>query len=170
MQKTWVRVITTILSLGIMGMIFCFSMEPAAESDVTSGRIAELAADVLRPEWRTYEPEKRLSFYNEMQHVVRKCAHFTEFMLLGLSLRLCLESWFGKRKWLGIAGWTGGTLYAALDEAHQIRVDGRSGQWPDVLIDSAGVLTGVLLITCILYFYRRRRDKLYLSCINMHNN
>ena len=29
-------------------------------------------------------------------------------------------------------------------------IDGRSGQWTDVLLDSCGVLAGVLLVTLIL--------------------
>jgi VanZ family protein len=28
---------------------------------------------------------------------------------------------------------------------HQLLIDGRSGQWTDVLLDSAGVLAGVMI-------------------------
>ena len=80
-------------------------------------------------------------------------------MLLGISLRLCLESWFGRRRWLIPGSWGAGTCYAAFDELHQLLVDGRSGQWTDVLIDSAGVLCGVMLITGILALVRRKKEK-----------
>ena len=43
-----------------------------------------------------------------------------------------------------------GLLCAALDELHQLMVDGRSGQWTDILLDSAGVFCGVLLTALIL--------------------
>ncbi len=157
MRKTWVRAVTTLMTVGMMILIFAFSMEPATQSDATSGWIAERTADLVRPEWRTYPPVERKSFYDSVQHVIRKCAHFTEFALLGLSLRLCLESWMGKRAGLIPLSWAGGTLYAGLDELHQLLVDGRSGQWTDVLIDSAGVYCGVLAATCALYLLRKRR-------------
>lgn len=38
-----------------------------------------------------------------------------------------------------------GTFYAITDEIHQCYILGRSGEIRDVLIDSAGVLTGILL-------------------------
>ena len=160
MQKTWVRALTTLMVIGMMTLIFIFSMEPADRSDATSGMISETVADLIRPGWRSEPREVREEFYNGLQHIIRKCAHFTEFMLLGISLRLCLESWFGLRSRLISGSWGAGTCYAAFDELHQLLVDGRSGQWTDVLIDSAGVLCGVMLVTGILTLIRRKRRKL----------
>ncbi len=160
MQKTWVRVLTTAMTLAVMVMIFCFSMQQAEKSDATSGWLVNRVIAVIRPDYESISAEEQKSVYDSVQLVVRKCAHFTEFAMLGFSLRLCLESWFGaqngrgereeKRKMnrsgvLPIAAWLGGTFYAALDEIHQTLVDGRSGQVTDVLIDSAGVAVGVLL-------------------------
>ena len=159
MQTTRVRVITTLMTLAVMGLIFCFSMQPAAESDATSGWLSARIADLIRPEWRSYDTEQQRIFYNEIQHVVRKCAHFSEFALLGFCLRLCLESWLRKRKGLTRLAWAGGTAYAALDELHQVLVDGRSGQWPDVLIDSAGVLFGMLVLLGCLRLIEKRKGK-----------
>ncbi|MBQ9210098.1 MAG: VanZ family protein [Clostridia bacterium] len=159
MQKGWMRAVTTFITIGIMIMIFCFSMEPAEKSDATSGKIAEKVADTVRPEWRTYSLKQRLKYFAGVQHVVRKCAHFTEFALLGASLSLCLTSWFGRRKWRWPASWAGATLYAALDESHQLLVAGRSGQWTDVLIDSSGALTGILICGFILWMIHRRKRK-----------
>ena len=36
-------------------------------------------------------------------------------------------------------------LYACTDEFHQLFMDGRAGQFKDVLIDTAGGSTGILL-------------------------
>ena len=156
MQKTWVRILTTAMTIGMMVLIFFFSTEPAIQSDSTSGRIAEKAADIVRPQWRKMPARARKTFFDQVQYVVRKCAHFTEFMLLGISLRMCLESWMEKRKGLGPAAWAGAALYAALDEYHQIGVDGRSGQIADVMLDSCGVLAGVLLAGLAIRMTRRR--------------
>ena len=49
-----------------------------------------------------------------------------------------------------------GTAYAGTDELHQLLIDGRSGQWTDVLLDSAGAMTGVLLAALALYLIRKR--------------
>ena len=95
-----------------------------------------------------------------MQHIVRKCAHFTEYMVLGLMLRLCLESWFGRKvrksRSLTIAGFCGGTIYACTDEFHQLLIEGRSGQWSDVLVDGSGVLLGVLIAALLIRRINRR--------------
>ena len=157
MGKTWIRMLTTGITLGIMILIFCFSSQPAERSDATSGIIAEKVADVLRPGWRDLPADEKQAYYDSVNYVIRKIAHFTEFMLLGFSLRMCLESWMEKRRGLGPAAWIGATLYAVLDEFHQIRVDGRSGQMADVMIDSGGVLTGVLLAGLAIRMIRRRK-------------
>ena len=157
MRKTWIRILTTTMTIGMMALIFFFSTEPAVKSDSTSGIIAERAADVVRPGWRKMPVKERKTFFDQVQHVVRKCAHFTEFMLLGFSMRLCLESWMGKRKPLSGLAWAGGTIYAALDEM-QIMVDGRSAQIRDAGIDCAGVLAGVLLAVMLTRLTGRRKN------------
>ena len=156
MQRAWIRAVTTGMTLGMMILIFVFSMEPAERSDATSGIIALRVADVLRPGWQDFPPGEKQRYFNEIQHVIRKCAHFTEFTLLGVSLRLCMESWMGRRKGLTGISWAAGTLYAGLDELHQLAVDGRSGQWTDVMIDSAGVMCGILIAAGLLMLLRKK--------------
>ena len=134
----------------MMVLIFFFSTETADRSDQTSGVITERVIDSFYPEYQTSSPQRKKSIYDSVQHMVRKSAHFTEYAVLGILMRCCLESWFGKRKWLIPAAWACGTFYAGTDELHQMLIDGRSGQWSDVLLDSAGVLTGVLLISFII--------------------
>ena len=60
------------------------------------------------------------------------------------------------KKWLNWVSWSGGSVYAVLDELHQLDVDGRSGQWMDVLIDSGGVILGVLFISWLILQARKR--------------
>ena len=92
---------------------------------------------------------------------VRKCAHFTEYLVLGLSLGFTVDDFVGmpetgggKAKSLSLA-WGIGALYACTDEFHQRFVPGRSGELRDVGIDCCGVLTGVLLYTA----YRRLKNR-----------
>ena len=159
-QQSWVRILTTLLTLFMMGFIFFMSTEDAEKSDQTSGVISKQVTVVVYPDYETYSPAKKVRVFNGVQHVVRKVAHFSEYMMLGFCLRLCLESWFGLRfrgkKTLYLLAWLGGTLYAVTDELHQLAIDGRSGQWTDVLIDSGGVLTGVLISALVITLIGRR--------------
>jgi len=76
---------------------------------------------------------------------VRKAGHFTEFFLLGLSLRWGIKDYITKRALL--IAWLIGTAYAVTDEIHQLFVPGRSCECRDVCIDAAGVLVGAMIMT-----------------------
>ena len=149
-QRTWVRIVTTVMTAAMMILIFRFSMETAERSDRTSGVVTDRVIDTFYPDYESSSQERQRSIYDSVQHLVRKTAHFTEYTLLGILIRCCLESWFGRKKWLEAAAWAGGTIYAGTDELHQLLIDGRSGQWSDVLLDSGGVLTGVLLAGLVI--------------------
>ena len=148
-QQPWVRVLTTVLTICVMAMIFAFSMQDADRSNLTSGFISDAIIAVLYRDYAMQTPETRQEIYDNVQHAVRKCAHFSEYTLLGFLIRLCLESWSGHRMKkpysLLLPAFIGGTLYAGTDEWHQMMIDGRSGQWADVLLDSGGVLFGAFI-------------------------
>ena len=159
-QRTWVRILTTALTICVMVMIFEFSTQDADRSDHTSGFISNAIISVLYRDYAMQTPEKRQEIYDSVQFVVRKCAHFSEYTLLGFLLRLCLESWFGHRmkkyRILALIGFGAGTAYACTDEAHQLGVEGRSGAWKDVLVDAGGVLLGVALGTMLVKTLNRK--------------
>lgn len=159
-QNPWVRVVTTLLTAAVMVMIFCFSMENAETSDKRSGFIAMPVIRLLHPDYDQLDEAARDEIYAGVSLVVRKCAHFTEYMVLGFLLRLCLESWFGHRmrkyRILALIGFGAGTAYACTDELHQLGVEGRSGAWKDVLVDAGGVLLGVALGTMLVKTLNRK--------------
>ncbi len=70
--------------------------------------------------------------------VLRKLAHLTEYAVLGALLYRAL-----RREPAAIAL---AAAYAATDEWHQTFVQGRHGSPFDWLIDTAGVIVGVLLL------------------------
>lgn len=160
-QRPWVRALSTLLTLAVMVMIFCFSMQDASDSDMTSGTISQAVIRVLYPDYPDRTPEERQEIYDRVQHVVRKCAHFSEYTLLGFLLRLCCESWFGadSRKRHGLLSLLAGIAYAGTDELHQMLIEGRSGQWGDVMIDSLGVALGVLLAYLLVRQTARRAGR-----------
>jgi VanZ family protein len=70
--------------------------------------------------------------------LLRKAAHATEYAVLGALLLRATA--------LPAAAVACGILYAATDELHQSFVRGRHAAPLDLLIDSAGVVAGVLLL------------------------
>lgn len=157
MLKSVHKILLLLLTVGMMVLIFVFSAQPAQDSDRTSGFLVNLVLYTACPDYDTLSPDAQQAVYNTLQHLVRKAAHFTEFALLGFFLRLCLESWFPKAR-LSLWAWLGGALYAVSDEIHQLSVDARSGQFKDVLLDSSGVIAGVIVGWVILTLLRRRRE------------
>jgi VanZ family protein len=70
--------------------------------------------------------------------VLRKLAHLAEYAILGALLYRAL-----RREPAAVAL---GSLYAATDEIHQTFVSGREGSPVDWLIDTVGVVAGVLFL------------------------
>lgn len=77
--------------------------------------------------------------------VVRKCAHFTEYMVLGIIATHAFDI-EGKHRASALVA-TAVFLVAvpSIDETIQLFIPGRSGMVRDVLIDCAGATTGVVL-------------------------
>jgi VanZ family protein len=127
--------IFTIITILIMVVIFVHSAMPAEMSSIESSVFERFVASILgvAPESVTF--------------AVRKCAHFTEYLVLGLFMMLAAAN--AKRRgvfFTGLITWIIGTAYAISDEVHQIFVPGRSCELRDMCIDAAGVLCGVLII------------------------
>ncbi len=70
--------------------------------------------------------------------ILRKCAHATEYAILGALLLRAL--------WREVPAFAAGVAYAVTDEIHQAFVRGRHAAPLDVLVDAAGVLAGILLL------------------------
>ena len=155
---------TLIYALPFFVMVFIFIQ--SALPDSLSGRESGLVVSLLL-KFVEANPDK-LSF------IVRKCSHFLEFLLLGATLVPAVRQWRsgrlerssgrlhgGRLESLSEArsrrgavigagmSWLIGTVYAMTDEFHQMFVAGRSCELRDVMIDSAGVLCGVLIIASV---------------------
>lgn len=86
--------------------------------------------------------------------VVRKMAHFAEFMMMGFWFMLCLRVY--TRHFIKHVSWPLflGLGTAVTDETIQIFVDGRGSSVKDVWIDFAGFLVGLFVALVILMFVR----------------
>lgn len=127
---------STILMLLWMLLIFIMSSCDATESTNQSNFIVNIINNIFK-----IENIELLSF------IIRKLAHFTEYLILGfLTINMLNKNDISKKYLLSILICI---IYATSDEIHQIFVPGRACQIRDILIDSIGSITGVYLYKLI---------------------
>ena len=129
-----------------MGLIFYFSSQNAELSDETSGRAVGLFRKLFFPDWETLPQDEYLYQMHALTFFVRKLAHFTEYLILGILLSAVLMTFRKTWKFRFLTAVGAGILYALSDEFHQMFVAGRAMMFFDVLTDSAGVFFGTVLI------------------------
>lgn len=135
------KIIWHILLIAYILFIFSNSLTPADESSAESGFVLRLVHQAihavgLTAPWLT-------------EHIIRKCAHFGEYTVLGILL-------FQSMNHLGVGAAARRQLHMLLiffvpfvDETLQLFTEGRSGQISDVWLDMSGVITGTILYLCI---------------------
>jgi VanZ family protein len=136
-----------------MGTIFFFSNdEKEASNKKSDGVIISITEKVIGKKLNNNEKEYYIS---KFVVPVRKSAHFTIYLLLGLIFISLLKEYniIDKRSVIYTVIFV--LLYACSDEIHQLFVRGRSGEVVDVLIDTTGGFIG----TMIYKLYRRIRHE-----------
>ena len=151
------RVIFTFALIACIVFIFSNSMQIGDVSKTASGRVLLLMKKVFT---RLGMPG---AANHLTDHIVRKLAHFCEYMLEGFLLMLCMRVYTRQYVWHISVPMLGGVLTALTDETIQIFSPGRSSQVTDVWLDSAGVLAGiltalVLMALCRLLFNHRNKE------------
>ena len=97
-------------------------------------------------------PEEQLGL---MHHLLRKCAHFTEYFVLGVLMVLTLiQTVFQYKVPAGIGACV---LVAAVDETIQRFVPGRSGQVTDVMLDSVGAAVGICAVILVWKYLKIKK-------------
>lgn len=122
-----------------MGVIFYFSHQPAVASNGLSTGITEKLLHLIN----NILPNLELNT-EAINHVLRKGAHFSVYLLLGIFVVLGFKSTGIKDNRVLFFSLLVCILYATSDEIHQLFVPGRSGEVRDIVIDSAGALMGVI--------------------------
>jgi len=120
------------------GLIFYMSSKNAAESSNQSFFLADLLNHWLK---QLFGPHA----FTLSEDVVRKTAHFIEYLVLGCLLFMgFLDRSRPGRTILFV--FIAGFLFAVSDEVHQLFVPGRTMRPFDVLVDLAGISASVLII------------------------
>lgn len=156
-KKQWTTGAILLVVIGIAIMIFCFSSESGFQSNETSGKVTKFLLRLLWPDWEQLHNKSQL--YNQVHYYVRKSAHFLEYAALGFFFRLFLYGVNAASVFSFVCTFFSGTVYAALDEYHQFLVDSRSAMWQDALLDSGGVLFGLLIATGVVIYRVKRKAK-----------
>lgn len=154
------RFISVALLLGWMLMIFFLSNETAAVSSQTSGGFSKLLFSLLYPPFREMPSPEQQELVSGASFIIRKLAHFTIYGILGVLALLSVIS-YGRLSY--ILRCSSALLicaaYAAFDEWHQTFIDGRSGELRDVILDSCGALTFIIIAGTVIYIRNCRRKK-----------
>lgn len=147
------KIIKIILLVLCMSTIFFFSNDKAdASTKKSDGLIVRISEMVLNKKLNNNEKDKYTTKYFK---VIRKSAHFTIYLILGLIFISLLKEYniLDKRSVIYTIIFV--FIYACSDEIHQLFVSGRSGEILDVLIDTTGGFIG----TMIYKLYRRIRHE-----------
>ena len=159
LRKCIVPIISWIAVICWMTFIFSMSAQPAVESDKTSGGVAEIILKIFVSDYDELSRSEQIAMIDDIQHFVRKSAHFCGYALLGALLCNAFFQHIKNRVSASAISQLCGMTYAASDELHQRFVPGRSGEIKDVALDSAGVLFGILFILALVYLVRRIKSK-----------
>lgn len=128
----------------VIWMIFIFIMSSfnGNISSNQSGSIADLIYNLFN-----------ISDTEKVSLIVRKCAHVSEFFILGILVINLISKYNVKYSYL--ISFIVCVLYASSDEFHQLFVPGRSGQVTDIFIDMIGTIFSLLA----MYLFNKFRKK-----------
>ncbi|MBS5752241.1 MAG: VanZ family protein [Veillonella parvula] len=144
-MKRWILYI-------VLGLIVFFIWDNSLQNGGTSDGFSLIFAEWLAP------IADKLGFYGNiwaLNRIVRKLAHLTEFTILGGVLYVVLRRYieYGTVvKTIGV-----GIVIACLDEFIQLFSPGRNSQVFDVLIDTIGIIIGILVVKLAYYISHDKR-------------
>ena len=137
------------LCLGLLAMNILFIWGNSSLPGEISGEISDFVKDILA--W-LFGGSAGSSGSGGL---IRKLAHFTEFTTLGMCLRWLFGMLREKPAEYRLYPLLSGLLVACVDETIQIFVPLRGPGIRDVILDTAGVLFGIFIISMVYYLRKR---------------
>lgn len=131
--------ISIVLVILWMTVIFIMSSFNSTESSNQSNFIVNIIVNLFN-----IDNTKLLSL------IIRKLAHFTEYLILGLIVYNMIHQ-YNKKNYIAIIICI---IYAISDEIHQLYVPGRSCQILDMIIDTFGSMIGIYLLLFIKHKHK----------------
>ena len=137
-----------------MIVIFSFSNQKANDSSkLSDGLILKTVRIIEKINHKKYSDEEILEKFVKP---VRKLAHFTIYLILGVLVYIYIDEYSIKN--IILISLLVCFLYSISDEVHQIFIEGRSGKVFDVLIDTLGSFTGIIIINKILKLFKSKQN------------
>lgn len=131
------KIINILLLIIWILFIFIMSSFNADKSSMQSGLIVDILSNIFH-----------ISNIDLLTIIIRKLAHITEYLILGILMINCLKDY--KINKLYLVSILLCIIYSMLDEFHQTFINGRSGEIQDILIDTIGIITGILIYNLLL--------------------
>ncbi len=143
-----------------MVMIFFFSSQNGEESEGLSNKVVVFILKIFISDFDSLSIDNQELLVSRYSFIVRKAAHFSEYMMLAFSFTSFLST---KKKVMkyskrGLSALVFSALYSISDELHQFLSAGRSPGVRDVLIDSSGAAAGVM-VSLVIFFLIERAKK-----------
>lgn len=139
-----------------MATVFWFSHQPSDESSGTSGNTIRAILNCI-PGINQMEEVEKERLVEELQPLARKLAHFSVYTLGGILIMLYINETSLIEEKKIICSSLIGSFYAISDEIHQIFIPGRACMIIDIVIDSIGILLGVVFVYSIIEVINRRK-------------
>ena len=157
-KKIKILILDIIIILCWMGIVFTFSSQVGKVSTNLSSSIASKLVDIVHNK-ENLTSKERTSLVSRYNYYLRKTAHYSIYFVGGVILISFMNSLSDKKTKATILSILLGFLYACSDELHQFFISGRDATFRDVLIDTAGVITGVVIYLAILAIVKKIREK-----------
>lgn len=142
--RNWTSVIIlSLLLMAAIGMTWYFSSKTVTESNSTSIQIAKNVEIFLGEHFII---DKGDIFWKiTLNEIVRKAAHFTEYLLIGLIMCSLLNVAFKKVWPAALISILTCPFLAYADEYRQKFSLGRTPRWFDVQVDTTGAIIGIII-------------------------
>lgn len=141
------KIIFIILIICWLGVIFYFSSMDTYESNGDSKEVVSVALDkAIDISNNNISDNKKEDIVNILNLPIRKLAHFSLYFVLSILVMSFLVSSnkFNLRNIILISI-IFCFIYACSDEYHQTFINGRTGQFSDVIIDTIGASIGSII-------------------------
>ena len=142
------KIISIMLVFCWMIMMFGFSGQQGEGSGNLSRTVCEIIIDIvnIRNKYTDVEAENMIKV---LEPYIRKIAHYAIYTLGGTLIANCIYQFCKETKKIINISTIIGVIYAITDELHQLMIAGRSGKINDVIIDSLGVVTGIIFFLTV---------------------
>ncbi len=151
------RITLLVLVFLCLGTIFLFSSQQGEESESLSDQVTtKIITFVSQMTHKEVNEKETRNLVREVRTFMRKTAHFTIYLLLGLFMYGVLRTYHIKYPLLYSLVFC--FLYACTDEIHQLFIEDRTGRIFDIFVDTSGSFLGSIISHSIYKLFRKIKE------------